>query len=169
MKTKLTTLLPGVAVALVVGVAVVAVAPQRAHVAAKSDTTKSQPKKSDSSKKTTDQQPKKSTKSSATPANYTYVAQPGDSYTLFARKAIETYAQQQKINLSQNRIIYAETNLTIAAGSPYLNVGEQESLSGATVKSWVTNAVNLSDAQAALWDVYVPAVNFDVSGVGQAS
>jgi len=166
MKLKTITLLPGLVVAAVAVVALLAVAPGQANAAAKTSTTTKSATKS-----TTKQAPaKKNTKKpAAAPASYVYTAQPGDSYTLFARKAIETYAQQQKINLSQNRIIYTETNLTVAAGSPYLNLGQQETLSAATVKSWVTQAQNLSDAQAALWNVYVPTANFDVSHVGQAS
>jgi|GEM_PF-5550128 len=177
MKAKITAMLPGLIVASVVGIALVAVSPHRADAAAKSDTKKSQSdtkKKSDTSNKkdtkdsSASSKSQKTTQKSTAAKNYTYTAQSGDSYTLFARKAIEAYAQQQKLTISQNRIIYAETNLTIAAGSPYLNLGQQQTLSAATVKSWVTKATNLSDAQAALWNVYVPTVNFDVSHVGQA-
>lgn len=175
MKVKTTILLPGITAVLVVAAALLAVVPARVHATAKLSTAALQPKSSSKpapDEKSGSQQPKESrsaAKSSPTPVSYTYTAQPGDSYTLFARKAIETYIQHQKLNVSQSRIVYAETNLTVTAGSPYLDLGQQESLSGLSVQNWVAKAMKLSDAQAALWDVYVPSVNFDMSGVGQAS
>lgn len=107
-------------------------------------------------------------KQTATTINYEYVAQSGDSYSKIARKAIQTYGIKNKINLSQSRIVYAETNLTLAANSPQLLKGQKVTVSEATVKQWVEKAKNLNKEQAAKWDAYTKNVNFDTRAVGQA-
>jgi hypothetical protein len=45
-------------------------------------------------------------------AAYSYVAQSGDSYSLMARKAVQTYGLTSQTNLSQAQIIFAETSRT---------------------------------------------------------
>jgi hypothetical protein len=107
------------------------------------------------------------TKPKAAAANYSYTAQVGDSYSKIARKAVQTYGIKNKVNLSQGRIIFAETNLTQAAGSPLLSLGEKVTLSEATVKSWVEKAQKLSKEDAAKWDKYTKNVNFDTRAVGE--
>lgn len=99
--------------------------------------------------------------------SYEYTAQPGDSYTLMARKAIQTYGITSKTNLSQSQIIYAETLLTQEAGLPQLNVGQKVSIKESTVKSWVEKATKLTDAQKTAWDAYTAGVNFNTNDVGQ--
>lgn len=101
--------------------------------------------------------------------SYHYIAQPGDSYTLLARKAIQTYGITHKISLSKARILAAETHLTIAAHSPQLNTMQPVSISKKVVKKWVSAAQNISKAKEKLWAVYLtPSVNFNTDQVGQA-
>lgn len=100
---------------------------------------------------------------------YTYVAQPGDSYSLMARKAIQTYGQKYKVNLSQAKILFAETNLTQDAGSPQLLQGQKVEIKESAVKKWVDQAKDLNSQKEAQWQVYVPGTNFDTSSVGQSS
>jgi len=100
---------------------------------------------------------------------YTYVAQPGDSYSLMARKAIQTYGIVNKANLSPAQIIYAETLLTQEANSPHLIRGQQVTIKVATVKNWVDKAGALSDTAKAAWQVYANGVDFNTNRVGQAS
>jgi len=99
---------------------------------------------------------------------YTYVAQPNDTYSQMARKAIQTYGINNKVKLSQAEIIAAETSVTIAAGSPELVIGQTVVIKESAVKDAVTNAQKLTPAQESAWNVYVAGVNFDTSGVGQA-
>lgn len=101
--------------------------------------------------------------------HYDFVAQPGDSYTLLARKAVQIYNKDNKIGLNNPKIIAAETYLTINAGSPDLIIGQQVEIKKATVKEWILKASKLSKADEALWNVYVAGVNFDTSNVGKAS
>lgn len=101
-------------------------------------------------------------------ANYSYIAQPGDSYSVMARKAIQTYGVNNKVNLSQSRILYAETNLTQEAGSPLLIQGQKVEITQSTVKSWVDKAKALSNDQAAQWDMYTTGVNFNTNNVGES-
>jgi len=103
------------------------------------------------------------------PIVYQYVAQPGDSYSLMARKAIQTYGITAKVNLSEAQIIYAETNLTQDAGSPVLLKGQKVEIKEDAVKNWVEKAQKLSKAQQAAWNVYAQNANFNTNAVGQAS
>lgn len=99
--------------------------------------------------------------------NYSYTAQPGDSYSQMARKAVQTYSKTAKSNLNNAQIIFTETNLTIAAKSPELEIGQKVTISEATVKSWVEKAKKLSAADKSAWEVYVPYVDFNTDSVGK--
>ena len=100
---------------------------------------------------------------------YSYVAQPGDSYTKMARKAIQTFGITEKIDVSQAGIIFAETNLTKAAGSPSIDVGETVEIKVSDVDDWVDKATELTDSQEAAWNYYVQFVDFNTDNVGQPS
>ena len=102
-------------------------------------------------------------------ATYSYVAQSGDSYTKIARKAVQTYGAINKVNLSQAGIIFAETNLTLAAGSPELNLGQKVEIRESDIHQWADKAQDLTDAQEAAWDYYVQFVNFNTDKVGESS
>lgn len=98
---------------------------------------------------------------------YKYVAQPGDSYSKIARKAVQTYGLKHEVKLSGAQIVYAETNLTLAAGSPVLAEGQAVSVSEADVESWVKKAQDLNDTQTKAWNYYVQFVNFNTNSVGE--
>lgn len=100
---------------------------------------------------------------------YDYVAQPGDSYSLIARKAVQTYGIVNNVNLSQAQIIFVETNLTQKAGSPELNEGQKVQVSVKDVEEWVNKAKDLTQAQQAAWSVYAANANFNTNSVGQSS
>lgn len=100
---------------------------------------------------------------------YQYVAQPGDSYTLMARKAIQTYGINNDVQLSLAEIIMAETHLVIEAGQPLLTVGQEVTISASAVEKWVENAQAMSPEQEADWQRYVPGVDFNTDSVGEAS
>ncbi|GIW60778.1 MAG: hypothetical protein KatS3mg087_1844 [Patescibacteria group bacterium] len=86
-----------------------------------------------------------------------------------ARKAIQTYGITEKVSLSEAQIIYAETNITKEAGSPFLTEGQTVEIKESTVKSWVDKAEDLSDEQEARWQPYAARANFNTNRVGQAS
>ncbi len=99
---------------------------------------------------------------------FEYTAQPGDSYSLMARKAVQTSGFETSTNLSEAQIIFVETNLTVLAGSPKLNLGEKVSISKELVKQWSEKAKELTDAQQARWQVYANNANFNTDAVGEA-
>lgn len=101
--------------------------------------------------------------------NFNYVAQPGDSYTEMARKAVQTYGINSGTNLSGAQIVFVETNLTQAAGSPKLTLGQNVTINEDDVKQLVTKAQTLTEAQTAAWQVYADNVDFNTDSVGQAS
>jgi cytoskeletal protein RodZ len=109
------------------------------------------------------------TEESATTSNFDYVAQPGDSYSLMARKAVQTYGVINSVNLSGAQIIFVETNLTLAAGSPVLNLGQQVSIDGNLVSEWIEKAQALTEEQQAEWQPYVDRANFNTNSVGEAT
>ena len=100
---------------------------------------------------------------------YSYTAQPDDSYTKMARKAVQTYGLTAKVNLTPAGIVFAETNLTRQAGSPELNQGQKIEIKQSDVKSWVDKAKGLTEDQQAAWNYYVPFVDFNTNKVGEAS
>jgi hypothetical protein len=55
----------------------------------------------------------------------------------------------------------------LGAGSPELSQGQKVEIKQSDVKTWVDKAKDLSDAQQAAWNYYVPFVNFDTSNVGE--
>ena len=114
---------------------------------------------------------KTETKTSKAPAKttYRYTAQPGDSYTVLARKAVQTYGIVNKVKLNLAQIVAAETNLTVNAGSPALDEGQSVSFDVTTVKSAVEAAQKLSPAEQAEWQAYVADVDFNTNRAGQSS
>jgi ABC-type oligopeptide transport system substrate-binding subunit len=100
--------------------------------------------------------------------HYDYQAQQGDSYTKMARKAVQTYGVVNKIDLSGAKIVYAETNLTLEAGSPQLNLGQGVAISEASVKAWVEKAMAITAEEEAAWNHYVQFVDFNTNNVGEA-
>lgn len=151
MNIKTFTVLP-LAIVFSIVMAIIMVVAMQASTVAHAAESQNKDQKTEASKTTT----------------YSYVAQPGDSYSTIARKAIQTYGIQNKVNLSQSRILYAETNLTQEAGSPQLIQGQKVELKESTVKNWVDKAKALSNDQAAKWDAYTAGVNFNTNNVGEA-
>ena len=100
---------------------------------------------------------------------YTYTAQPGDSYSLIARKAIQTYGIINNVQLSEAQIIFVETNLTQKAGSPELNKGQKVEVSVNYIKEWSDKAGQLTQEQKDAWNVYAQNANFNTNSVGQSS
>lgn len=99
-------------------------------------------------------------KSQATPNDYSYTAQPGDSYTLLARKAVQSYTKTLSMNIPKARIIAAETILTQNAGSPELEVGQKVTLKKSDISKAVQKTKTLSPEELAAWETYVPYVQF---------
>ena len=100
--------------------------------------------------------------------SYKYKAQAGDSYSVLARKAIQTYGIDSKTNLSGAQIVFAETNITNAASSPSLALHQEVAINKNTVKAWVDKAKQLTPAQQAAWNYYVPFVDFNTNKNGQS-
>lgn len=99
---------------------------------------------------------------------YTYTAQAGDSYSLIARKAVQTYGAVHEVSLSQAQIVAAETKLTLAAHSPVLNQGQKVEIKESDIKREVEAAQALSEAHQAAWNRYAIHANFNTDHVGQA-
>jgi hypothetical protein len=103
------------------------------------------------------------------PAVYHYIAQPGDCYSLIARKAAQTYGAIHSVELSLAQIMYIETNLTQQAGSPILDTGQEVAIQESDIQAWVEQANQLSSDILAAWDYYVQFANFNTDDIGEAS
>lgn len=99
--------------------------------------------------------------------SYTFKAQPGDSYTKIARKAVQTYGIDNNVNLSSAGIVFAETSLTQHANSPELEVGQEVKISKDSVKKAAEEAGKLSDSQQKAWSKFAANVDFNTNSVGQ--
>jgi hypothetical protein len=110
----------------------------------------------------------KSGKQASSNSTYSYTAQDGDSYSLIARKAIQTFGLKMKVSLSQAKIIFAETKLTQAAGSPDLTVGQKITVKESDVKNWVDQAKKLTSTQEQAWAYYAQFADFNTNNVGEA-
>lgn len=100
-------------------------------------------------------------------ATYRYTAQPGDTYTQLVRKAVQTYGINEKKDIGKARIIAIETRAASEAQWPVLSIGQKVSFTQAEVKSWVDNAMKLSEADVAAWRTYVPYIDFDTRSIGE--
>ncbi len=114
----------------------------------------------------TQEQPMQTPPSKA-PADYKYVAQPGDSYSQMARKAVQSHGIVTPLTLEPAQIIAAETSLTIAAGSPLLAKGQIVTISQASVKAAAEAAKALPPEKVALWRQYLTGVNFNTNNIGE--
>lgn len=97
---------------------------------------------------------------------YAFTARPGDSYTVLARKALQTYGIRENVKQSQAQIVAAETFLTSNAGFPALNEGQAVTFKKDDVKAAIKQAQGLTEAQLAAWQTYVPYINFDTRDNG---
>jgi len=100
---------------------------------------------------------------------YNFVAQPGDSYSLMARKATQIYGIESQTNLSEAQIIFVETNLTQAAGSIMLDLEQAVTIEKSTVGDWAEKAKGLSESEIAAWQVYADMADFNTNAVGEAN
>jgi len=120
------------------------------------------------SAQTDDKDASKTEDKAASTALYNYAAQAGDSYTVLARKAVQTYGINEKVTLTPAQIVAAETQLTVDAGSIELNEGQTVAIAKSTVKAAVDAAKNLGADVLAAWEVYAPYVDFNTNAAGQA-
>lgn len=100
---------------------------------------------------------------------YEYTAQAGDSYSVLARKAVQSYGIINRVKLSLAQVVAAETRLTLIAESPYLNEGQTVTLDNATIKSAIDTVMKMPVDEVAAWETYVPTVNFNTNANGQAA
>lgn len=91
---------------------------------------------------------------------HTYTAKAGDSQTIFARDAINSYAKDKDIKLSNEGRIYAETNLVKKMGDRYLEIGEKVAIDQSDVKSVIDSADKLTTSEKAAWQPYAATVDF---------
>lgn len=109
------------------------------------------------------------TDKAASSAVYNYTAQAGDSYTVLARKAVQTYGVNEKVQLTQAQIVAAESQLVVNAGSIELNEGQTVSIAKSAVKAAADSAKKLGADVLEAWEVYVPNVDFNTSAAGQVN
>lgn len=106
------------------------------------------------------------TSSTADIGDYNYTAGPGDSYSVLARKAVQTYGLSEKISLSQAQLIAAETYLTQAGHDSLLNLGQSVIIIRSDVANAVARAKALTLEGQQQWQQFVSLVDYDTNEVG---
>lgn len=81
--------------------------------------------------------------------------QAGDSYTVLARTAIANYVATQKLRLNTAQLVAAESFLTVQAGTPLLNEGQQVTIASQDVATAVATALALTTDEQAAWQLYI--------------
>lgn len=99
--------------------------------------------------------------------SYIYKAQKGDSYSQIARKAVQSYGIENKVNITQAGIVFAETQITKDAKAELLEVGQEVKISKSDVKKQIEAAKKLTKAQQKSWGYYVQFVDFKTDHIGQ--
>ena len=93
--------------------------------------------------------------------DYSVQAKAGDSYMLLARGAVTKYMKDNKVTLTSEQRIAAETTLGVAAGLPELEVGQNVTITKTALQQAVDAAKGLSMEQQALWAPYAADVLFE--------
>ena len=108
----------------------------------------------------------KKTDKKDTAVTYSYKARYGDNYSVLSRKAVQTYGYNEKVKITNAQVVAAETFLTSDAGFPDLNEGQKVDFTTAKIKAAVDKASKLTAAEQALWQTYVPYVDFNTRDNG---
>ena len=96
-----------------------------------------------------------------TAKDYSVQAKAGDSYMLLARGALTKYMKDNKVTLTSEQRIAAETTLGVAAGLPELEVGQNVTITKTALQRAVDEAKGLSMEQQAVWAPYAADVLFE--------
>jgi hypothetical protein len=107
-------------------------APSTRPTVAKEDSAQQQDSAKDKPEEINNQQPAKT-------ANYTYTAVLGDSYTALARDAINKYATENNMTITDEQLLVAEVQLANDAGLPMLDVGQTISIAESSLSSILPN------------------------------
>lgn len=86
--------------------------------------------------------------------SFKYEAVAGDSYTLLARKAVNTYIKDANMKLTGAQRIAAETFIASNSGFPELIVGQSVNFTKDSIKDAVETVTNLPVSKLALWQPY---------------
>ena len=110
----------------------------------KKDEPKEAPKE-ETKEKAADEETKKD--ASISKADFSLSAQPGDSYTALARKAVAQYADAQKLSVTAQQKEQAAARLAVKAGSPLLEIGQVVTIGQADIAA-VLGAESTETSQA---------------------
>ena len=98
----------------------------------------------------------KTSSKSDQPGSYTFTAQPGDSYTLFARQAIQQSKSGAKLSSAQK--VAAETKLAVTANWPAIKLGQTVTIDATDLKQAIDFAINLSPAELSAWQPFADLI-----------
>lgn len=108
--------------------------------------------------------------SAPAPTQYEFIAQPGNSMSVMARRAVQLYDQKtEAVNLPEPCIVMAETNIVQNLGPRWLAVEENFKIDESLVADFAQKANNLTEEQRAAWKVYSDNAEFNLTDVKLAS
>lgn len=94
---------------------------------------------------------------------YEYVARPGDSLSILARKSLQLYAKAKNIELSPATTMYCENNVATRLGNRRLEINERVSIPFDLLQQYIVSSRSLNAGQLAAWDNYARNTSFDLS------
>lgn len=105
---------------------------------------------------------------SAAEGDFKYTAKSGDSYTELARSSVIKVDQESEdLSLNAAQVTAAETWVTQEAGSPAINVGEEVTVSRASVEKFAAQAGGLDDAAKNRWQRYADQSSITVGELAE--
>jgi hypothetical protein len=106
----------------------------------------------------------KATSSTNTQNAYVFTAAPGDSLSIFVRRAL-----QLGTKLEPAAALYCENTVVNSLGAYELEIGQQVTIPFGLIDTCQQQAKGLSADQVAAWQTYVPCVSFDMTGIEPVS
>jgi hypothetical protein len=93
--------------------------------------------------------PEKSPEKTASAGEHTFTAAAGDSYTGFARQAVDEYADAHNLQLTDAERLDAEVALANDAGAPYLEIGQNVTIADSAVAAALPAQTETTDTDSA--------------------
>ena len=93
--------------------------------------------------------PEKAPEKTAAADKHTFTAAAGDSYTGFARQAVDEYADAHNLQLTDAERLDAEVALANDAGAPYLEIGQNVTIADSAVAAALPVQTETTDTNSA--------------------
>lgn len=117
---------------------------------------------------TSDQENDEDDSNQAISVDFKFIAEPCDNLTKLVRRSLLVYDDQNnQIELTEEGIVFAETNIVQMLGAYMLDIGDEVVIDAELVEKYAMESLGLSESQVAAWSIYVPVVDYDLEHTQQ--